>query len=158
MSEYCRRGPRCPFLAKGTCNFFHSGVEVQQQRRSQGGWQESPRGPGVSEGPRRLAGVSGAPQEPRRRPEADSLQISGGLLQSAVLSLQPLPGGFSPSQGKSKEQLNLEGSEDKEEKVQKKVKGNISDKRVRKSKRKKKIYIYIFFHKGSKFSTSLQTV
>ena len=122
-----------------------------------------PEGPrsltGVSEGPRRLAGVSGAPQEPRRRPEADSLQISGGLLQSAVLSLQPLPGGFSPSQGKSKEQLDLEGSEEKEEKVQKKVKGNISDKRVRKSKKKGPyFFFFFFFHKGSKFSTSLQTV
>ena len=107
-----------------------------------------PKGPrsltGVSEGPRRLAGVSGAPQEPRRRPEADSLQISGGLLQSAVLSLQPLPGGFSPSQGKSKEQLDLEGSEEKEEKVQKKVKGHISENRVRRSRRKRDHLFNIF--------------
>ena len=91
--------------------------------RSSATKQISRRSAGVPKGPRRLAGVSGAPQEPRRRPEADSLQISGGLLQSAVLSLQPLPGGFSPSQGKSKEQLDLEGSEEKEEKVQKGSRG-----------------------------------
>ena len=66
------------------------------------------------------------------------------------MSLQPLPGGFSPSQGKSKEQLDLEGSEEKEEKVQKKVKGNISDKRVRKSKRKQEhIFLNIFSTKAA---------
>ena len=51
LSEYSQQGPRCDFLAKGTCNFFHSGVGVQQRRRSkgagqefqrpEGGWQES---------------------------------------------------------------------------------------------------------------------
>ena len=50
------------------------------------------------------------------------MPVTGGLLQSPVLSLQSLSGGFSPNEGKSKEQLGSKGGEEKEQDEEKRKK------------------------------------
>ena len=91
------------------------------------------------------------------------MPISGGLLQGAKLPLQPLSGGFSPNQGKSKEQLDTRGGEE-EEKEQVKGGGirtskNQNRKQVRRSRGNKDLNFNVFstnaaslVHPSKKFS------
>ena len=91
---------------------------------------------GAKEVGRSLRSAAGAKKEAGSRKPAD---FSRTLTKCRIVP-SAITRRISPSQGKSKEQLNLEGSEDKEEKVQKKVKGYIYDKRVRTSRRKRTIF------------------